>query len=105
MADESLICRYCGVSFVFDEGQQRVFRERHYPDKSSRCNRCRTTRRAQQTEHVTTDVTCSACGKLTQVPFVLQPGFAVLCRQCLAQARPKSWVGPVRPPVNRGRRA
>ena len=104
MPDQSLICRDCGATFPFDESQQRVFRERHYPDQPSRCARCRTSRRAQRSERVTTDAVCSTCGKPTQVPFIPKPGFAVLCPQCLPAARPKVRVRPSRPPVRAGRR-
>ena len=105
MHDQTLICRDCGGSFVFDESQQRVFSERHYPDKPSRCVRCRTTRREQRPERVIIDTVCSKCGQATQVRFVPKPGFAVLCRQCLPQAQPKVRIRPQRAPIRGGRRA
>jgi CxxC-x17-CxxC domain-containing protein len=36
------------------------------------------------------DVTCSACGKPTQVPFTPTEGRPVYCAECYAAQRPQS---------------
>jgi len=94
MPDETLVCRDCGTSFTFTEGEQQFFRERGFENKPSRCPDCRgSARRAgggggrQRSERVMTDVTCTSCGKETQVPFVPTAGRPVLCSDCFSQQR------------------
>ena len=94
MPDETLVCRDCGATFTFSEGEQQFFRERGYENKPSRCPDCRQSRRGSggarrdaRAERVMTDVTCTSCGKETQVPFVPTPGRPVLCSDCFSQQR------------------
>lgn len=95
MPDETLVCRDCGTTFTFSEGEQQFFRERGYDNKPSRCPDCRHARRegggGQRREargdRQMTDVQCTSCGKDTQVPFVPTPGRPVLCPDCFAQQR------------------
>jgi CxxC-x17-CxxC domain-containing protein len=94
MPDETLVCRDCGASFIFSEGEQQFFRERGYENKPSRCPDCRHARReggggqrSARADRQMTDVQCTSCGKDTQVPFVPTPGRPVLCPECFAQQR------------------
>ena len=94
MPDETLVCRDCGATFSFSEGEQQFFRERGYENKPSRCPDCRQARRGSgggqrsfRSERTMTDVTCTSCGKETQVPFVPTPGRPVLCSDCFSQQR------------------
>ena len=94
MPDETLTCRDCGTNFVFSESEQQFFRDRGYENKPSRCPDCRRAARggggrmrSQDRERQMTEVTCSSCGKTTEVPFVPTPGRAVYCPDCYAQQR------------------
>jgi CxxC-x17-CxxC domain-containing protein len=103
MPDETLVCRDCGASFTFTEGEQQFFRERGFENKPSRCPDCRSSRRASggggggggrmRSDRQMTDVICTSCGKETQVPFVPTAGRPVLCSDCFSQQRAGSGGG------------
>ncbi len=99
MADQTLTCRDCGSSFVFTESEQQFFRDKGYTNAPSRCPDCRRERRAsggtsgRSSERTMTEVTCSSCGKLTQVPFVPSGDRPVYCSDCFQQHRTTSAGG------------
>lgn len=41
MADKTLVCKDCGVSFVFTEGEQEFYREKGFTNEPVRCPSCR----------------------------------------------------------------
>jgi len=95
MPDQELTCRDCGTTFVFSEDEQRFFAEKGYTNLPSRCPDCRRVRREDgggrgpRPDRVMTDVTCSTCGKPTQVPFVPTAGRPVYCSDCYTAQRPR----------------
>ena len=103
--DRSLVCRECGVSFVFTQGEQEFFQSRGLTNPPSRCPKCRAVRRAQQAGTVTAEfvpsaprpmiesrpmypATCARCGQQTQVPFQPRGDRPVYCSACFHAERP-----------------
>ena len=89
--DRSLVCRECGVSFVFTQGEQEFFQQKGLVHAPQRCPDCRKRakdeRRAARASQMH-DVTCSNCGKPAQVPFNPTNGKPVYCRDCYRDRRP-----------------
>ncbi len=94
MPDFELVCADCAEMFIFDEKEQRIFRDR----KMRAPRRCKSCRHTHQREYVSEDgmpmmrvdtakkvtyaAVCDQCGKPSQVPFKPAPGRAVLCYDC-----------------------
>jgi CxxC-x17-CxxC domain-containing protein len=110
--DRSLVCRECGVSFVFTQGEQEFFQSRGLTNPPSRCPKCRAARRAQQAPVVTNEgatvaprptfearpmypATCARCGQETQVPFQPRGDRPVFCTTCFHAERPPQSRTPV----------
>ncbi len=105
-AEKTLTCRDCGQSFAFTASEQQFYADRGFQNEPSRCPECRADRKAsgdrgsssrdrgfsssQSRDRQLVDVTCSACGKPTQVPFTPTEGRPVYCRDCFQQERLKS---------------
>jgi CxxC-x17-CxxC domain-containing protein len=99
-ADKTLTCRDCGQTFTFTASEQQFFADRGFQNQPSRCPECRADRKASggdrgyssraPRERQMVDVTCSACGKATQVPFTPTAGRPVYCSDCFQQERLKS---------------
>jgi CxxC-x17-CxxC domain-containing protein len=104
LMDRSLVCRECGVSFVFTQGEQEFFQSRGLTNPPSRCPKCRAVRRAQQAGVATIDgalsaprptvesrpmfpATCARCGQQTQVPFQPRGDRPVYCTACFHAER------------------
>ena len=45
MTDKNLVCRECGVEFLFTEGEQEFYQKRGLLNEPSRCPECRSARR------------------------------------------------------------
>jgi CxxC-x17-CxxC domain-containing protein len=99
-ADKTLNCRDCGTPFTFTASEQQFYADRGFQNEPSRCPDCRQARKAsgggaprsssfggdrRQREMV--DVTCSSCGKETQVPFQPTAGRPVYCPDCFERER------------------
>ncbi len=92
--DQTLTCNDCGGSFVFTESEQQFFADKGFTTPG-RCPDCRRARRdggsggggsrGGSRERTMTDVTCSSCGKPTQVPFVPRGDRPVYCADCFAK--------------------
>jgi len=98
MADQTLSCRDCGTTFTFTQGEQDFFAQKGFTNTPSRCPDCRTANRGSSAgrsgrDRQMTDVTCSSCGKATQVPFVPSGDRPVYCSDCFSQQRPNSGGG------------
>ena len=98
MADQTLTCRDCGTSFTFTQGEQDFFAQKGFTNTPSRCPDCRSANRGSSggrggREREMTDVTCSSCGKATQVPFVPTGDRPVYCSDCFSQQRANSGGG------------
>ena len=100
--DTTLVCRDCGVNFIFTDREQEFYAERGFVPPS-RCPACRSRRRAErQALGMSSAVAagdggrrprplfaalCADCGRDTMVPFEPKPGRPVYCRQCFAAHR------------------
>ena len=94
--DKSLSCRECGSSFVFTAGEQEFHVQRGFTNSPVRCPACRAARKAGGGYGGQRDssgpremhtVTCSACGKEAQVPFVPRGDKPVYCSDCFQSQR------------------
>ncbi|MDE3075189.1 MAG: zinc-ribbon domain containing protein [Chloroflexota bacterium] len=94
-ADKTLTCRDCGQQFVFTVSEQQFFADRGFQNEPSRCPECRAARRTSGDDRRRSgsgvrqmvDVTCSSCGKPTQVPFTPTEGRPVYCSDCFSRER------------------
>jgi CxxC-x17-CxxC domain-containing protein len=110
--DKTLQCRDCGNSFTFTEGEQDFYSTKGYSDPQ-RCPDCRAAKKAsrggdsygggssygsgggyggsssgygrERAPRQMTQVTCSSCGRQTEVPFVPSGDRPVYCSDCFAQ--------------------
>ena len=92
--DKTLTCRDCGAEFAFTGSEQAFFAEKGFTNEPSRCPDCRASRRNSggnggRNERSNAggprqmfDVTCSECGRNTQVPFEPRGDRPVYCREC-----------------------
>lgn len=48
MPEKSLLCKDCGESFVFTEGEQKFYEEKGFENDPVRCPSCRKARKAQR---------------------------------------------------------
>jgi CxxC-x17-CxxC domain-containing protein len=107
-SERTLTCSDCGQGFVFTESEQQFYADRGFTEPR-RCPSCRAARKAQQGSNSSGgygagggyrgggsynrgpremfDVTCSSCGKATQVPFSPTQGKPVYCNECFATRR------------------
>jgi CxxC-x17-CxxC domain-containing protein len=115
--DKTLVCRDCGNSFTFTEGEQEFYSSRGYSEPQ-RCPDCRAAKKAarnsggggysssgyggggydsgygsgggggygrERAPRQMTQVTCSNCGRETEVPFVPTGDRPVYCSDCFSQ--------------------
>ena len=107
--DKTIVCRDCGTNFTFTAGEQEFFSSRGYTEPQ-RCPDCRAAKKAargggdsysssygsgggyggnsyggERAPRQMTQVTCSSCGKETEVPFVPSGDRPVYCSDCFAQ--------------------
>ena len=88
--DKYLTCKDCGNEFVFGSGEQEFFAEKGFTNLPGRCPECRAANKRssgrnqgyQRSEREMFDVTCSSCGKETQVPFKPRGDRPVYCSDC-----------------------
>ena len=113
LMDKSLVCRECGATFVFTQGEQEFYQSHGLTNQPSRCPTCRAARRAQQagTQPSTAPfvrapmseprqlypATCARCGQPTQVPFQPRGDRPVYCSSCFQQERLSAPVAPAAP--------
>ena len=99
--DRTLVCRECGASFAFTQGEQEFYQSRGLANPPSRCPKCRAARKAQlgistgvpvarapQEARTLYPATCARCGKPTQVPFQPRGDRPVYCSDCFHAERP-----------------
>lgn len=115
MQDETLVCRDCGVDFIFSVGEQEFYAQKGYTNKPARCPTCRQKRKAAASEGGSGSgygggnyggdrgsyggparrsgerelfpATCAECGVETRVPFRPTQGKPVYCSDCF-RSRP-----------------
>jgi CxxC-x17-CxxC domain-containing protein len=104
-SDETLNCIDCSAPFTFTAGEQEFFASKGFSNKPSRCLDCRAARKAQRgaggggraggsdyggggggarKPREMFQATCSACGKVAEVPFQPRGDKPVYCRDCFA---------------------
>lgn len=47
MADKNLVCKDCGATFVFTEGEQAFYQEKGFTNEPQRCPDCRRAKKEQ----------------------------------------------------------
>ena len=94
--DKTLTCQDCGQSFTFSADDQEFFAQKGYTEPK-RCPSCRQARKAERGggggygQRQMYPVTCSNCGKDTEVPFHPRGDRPVYCSDCFAQQRTSTY--------------
>ncbi|MBP2636665.1 MAG: CxxC-x17-CxxC domain protein [Firmicutes bacterium] len=94
--DKKLTCKECNTPFVFSASEQDFYAEKGFTNEPGRCPECRSARKQQGGGFNRRDnnnrppremhaVTCSECGKETEVPFRPSGDRPVYCRDCFSQ--------------------
>ena len=116
-ADKTLVCRDCGMDFVFTAGEQEFYAQKGFTNEPTRCPACRQQRKAsgggrsggygsrdsygggygdrdsygsRGGEREMHSATCASCGKEALVPFVPRGDKPVYCSDCFQQQRQSS---------------
>ena len=100
---EMLTCVDCGRQFAFTAGEQEFYAMKGFTNKPNRCPDCRAARKSQRAgggggggsssysgggygggrpQREMFQATCSACGKVAEVPFQPRGDKPVYCRDC-----------------------
>ena len=90
LADKTLVCRDCGVDFVFAAGDQAFYQENGLNHDPHRCPACRSNRRRErngQPPREMYQVVCAGCGVPTMVPFQPRQERSVYCSSCFDKVR------------------
>ena len=86
MEDKTLVCKECGVEFLFSAQEQEFYAEKGFQNEPARCPDCRRARKQQagagRGERQYYDAVCANCGAETQVPFKPTGIRPVYCRDC-----------------------
>jgi CxxC-x17-CxxC domain-containing protein len=93
LADKTLVCRDCGITFVFTAGEQEFYQEKGLLHAPQRCPSCRANRRRErngQPPREMHQVTCAECGVQTMVPFLPRQDRPVYCSTCFDRVRMNS---------------
>lgn len=93
--EQTLTCADCGVQFPFTVSEQEFYAEKGFSNPPRRCKPCRSAAKANRegggfgggrssfgAPREMHNVTCSACGVATQVPFKPNGAKPVYCRDC-----------------------
>jgi len=90
--DKKLVCKECSQEFEFTVSEQKFYKEKGFENEPTRCPDCRAKRKkstmggrmggGSRDHKESVSVTCSDCGKETQVPFKPVQGKPVYCREC-----------------------
>ena len=98
--EKSIQCFDCGNAFTFTIEEQEFFASRGYTNEPKRCPSCRQARKERQnsngyqksnstyqSQRQMFPVTCSLCGKATEVPFKPREDRPVYCRDCYSTVK------------------
>jgi len=88
--DKSIQCSDCGATFAHSAEDQEFFQSKGYTNEPKRCPSCREARKSERSygyQRQMHSVTCSECGKNTEVPFEPREGRPVYCSDCYRKAR------------------
>lgn len=91
--DKDLVCKDCGVTFIFTVGEQEFYAEKGFENEPQRCRECRNIRKNNRNSQEGRSremftVVCADCGVETQVPFQPNSDRPVYCRECYQHHRP-----------------
>lgn len=92
-ADKTLVCRDCGIEFLFTSGEQEFYETKGLLNEPGRCPECRTLRREGRSvgrARAMHQVVCAVCGTQTEVPFLPTQGRPVYCQDCFQQIRTRA---------------
>lgn len=89
--DKVLTCQDCSKEFVFTSAEQEFYAQKGFSNEPKRCKECRDTKREgfRNRPREMTTVTCSNCGKETQVPFKPVLDKPVYCDDCFKAMKSK----------------
>jgi CxxC-x17-CxxC domain-containing protein len=103
LKDITLVCHDCSARYTFTVEEQQAFHAKGYNHPPKRCPACRAARAARKPAQPKEKdilltftapavrqlytVTCSECGKETQVPFEPRAGRPVYCSDCYHKSR------------------
>jgi CxxC-x17-CxxC domain-containing protein len=99
--DQTITCKDCGAEFTFTAQEQTFYAEKGFNNAPMRCKACRDKRKQNSPRggggfsrggggggaRRSFQVTCSACGVQTDVPFEPVSGKPVYCRDCFQKFR------------------
>jgi CxxC-x17-CxxC domain-containing protein len=99
--DKNMVCFDCGAAYIFSVDEQKAFQAKGHTHPPKRCPSCRAVRAARRPAQPASEpqlpsfsapkqlfnVTCSSCGKETQVPFEPRAGRPVYCSDCYHKVR------------------
>ena len=92
--DKSLQCSDCGQEFTFTAGEQEFYSSRGLQNEPRRCPECRRAKKAERygnnsygATRQMFPVTCTECGKDTEVPFEPRGDKPVYCSDCYSKVR------------------
>ena len=108
-ADKTLVCKDCGVEFVFSAREQEYHAKLGLRNEPRRCPVCRQSARMRKDDQMLTrgprrggpagrregppgpretfTVTCAGCGRPADVPFKPTGSRPVYCRDCFRSRR------------------
>jgi CxxC-x17-CxxC domain-containing protein len=90
LEDKTIVCRDCGMEFIFTAGEQGFYLEKGLLNDPQRCPACRAVRRRERAaanNRETTAVPCAMCGGEALVPFVPRLDRPVYCSSCFEKVR------------------
>jgi CxxC-x17-CxxC domain-containing protein len=99
LQDKNLTCSECGSPFTFSVQDQEFYQSKGYTNEPKRCPTCRQARKSERngtsggyssgygSPRQMYPVTCSQCGKATEVPFEPRSGRPVYCSDCFSKVR------------------
>jgi CxxC-x17-CxxC domain-containing protein len=106
--DKDIVCRDCGRTFTFTEGEQAFYAQKGFTNEPGRCPECRSARKGQRVgggavydsdrgygggggyargPRQMFQTTCSQCGGVAEVPFQPRTDKPVYCSSCFEQHR------------------
>lgn len=86
--DKNLTCRDCGKEFVWTSGEQEFFAQKGFDKPPIRCFSCRKKKKDKQAPVASKPtgelftITCSKCGKKSEVDFKPRNPDGILCSEC-----------------------
>ena len=94
--DKKMTCKECNSPFIFSASEQDFYAQKGFTNEPGRCPECRAARKQQGGGFNRRDnnnrppremhaVTCSECGKETEVPFRPSGDRPVYCKECFSQ--------------------